>query len=184
MFGSYYDQLDLSTVGIAIGNSSVGGKNGKGKDGEAVPFDVNRLPLAYGPKTTENLIEAIFNPVATSEKKKESPFTYYVPPEEKGKGKAKTIGSGVAVAVGTGGGLAVYDNATTRRQGQADALSVCSTGSSSEDTYASAHTASTSETGRSWRSRSTYNLNEDVGGGRVKGWWKKIGRPMTPTAVR
>jgi hypothetical protein len=41
-------------------------------------FDPERLPLAYGPKTTETLIEAIFNPVKTTEKRKESPFTVLV----------------------------------------------------------------------------------------------------------
>ncbi|KAJ3764394.1 hypothetical protein EV360DRAFT_31459 [Lentinula raphanica] len=48
-----------------------------------VPFDVSRLPLAYGPKTTEMLIEAIFNPVrVTHHDLKGNPFTYYVSPEE------------------------------------------------------------------------------------------------------
>ncbi|KAJ4001631.1 hypothetical protein F5050DRAFT_1802952 [Lentinula boryana] len=48
-----------------------------------VPFDVSRLPLAYGPKTTEMLIEAIFNPVrVTHHDSKGNPFTYYVSPEE------------------------------------------------------------------------------------------------------
>ncbi|ESK91724.1 hypothetical protein Moror_10644 [Moniliophthora roreri MCA 2997] len=49
-----------------------------------VPFDVSRLPLAYGPKTTEILIEALFNPVkvvkphARLEKERESPFEVFV----------------------------------------------------------------------------------------------------------
>ncbi|KIK69704.1 hypothetical protein GYMLUDRAFT_236194 [Collybiopsis luxurians FD-317 M1] len=48
-----------------------------------VPFDVSRLPLAYGPKTTEMLIEAIFNPVRVTDLDSSgNPFTYYMSPEE------------------------------------------------------------------------------------------------------
>ncbi|KAJ8083357.1 hypothetical protein PM082_009229 [Marasmius tenuissimus] len=53
-----------------------------------VPFDVSRLPVAYGPKTTEILIEALFNPVKvvkepeTINKDKESPFEMFVNAEE------------------------------------------------------------------------------------------------------
>ncbi|KAK7053011.1 hypothetical protein VNI00_004332 [Paramarasmius palmivorus] len=53
-----------------------------------VPFDVSRLPLAYGPKTTEILIEAIFNPVKVVkphgrlEKERESPFEVFVDADE------------------------------------------------------------------------------------------------------
>ncbi|KAF5325201.1 hypothetical protein D9619_009957 [Psilocybe cf. subviscida] len=46
-----------------------------------VAFDVHRLPFAYGTKTTETLIEALFNPVRITEKREESPFTIYEPPE-------------------------------------------------------------------------------------------------------
>ena len=52
-------------------------------EGEEEAFDVHRLHVAYGPKTTEALIEALFNPVKTSEKTKESPFTYYEPKPKK-----------------------------------------------------------------------------------------------------
>jgi hypothetical protein len=45
-----------------------------------VAFDVWRLPHAYGMKTTEMLIEALFNPAKTSLKHEESPFTVYEPP--------------------------------------------------------------------------------------------------------
>ena len=47
--------------------------------GEEEAFDVHRLHVAYGPKMTEALIEALFNSVKTSEKRRESPFTYYEP---------------------------------------------------------------------------------------------------------
>lgn len=46
-----------------------------------VAFDVHRLPFAYGTKTTETLIEALFNPVRISEQREETPFTIYEPPE-------------------------------------------------------------------------------------------------------
>jgi len=52
----------------------------EGEGGPLVTFDVQRLPFAYGTKTTEALIDALFNPVITSEKRQESPFTVYVPP--------------------------------------------------------------------------------------------------------
>jgi hypothetical protein len=45
-----------------------------------VAFDVRRLPYAYGTKTTEMLIDALFNPAKTSLKHEESPFTIYEPP--------------------------------------------------------------------------------------------------------
>jgi len=45
-----------------------------------VAFDVQRLPGAYGTKTTEMLIESLFNPVRVSDKTEESPFTIYDPP--------------------------------------------------------------------------------------------------------
>lgn len=49
-------------------------------DGVNVAFDVQRLPGAYGTKTTEMLIESLFNPVRVSDKTEESPFTIYDPP--------------------------------------------------------------------------------------------------------
>ncbi|PPQ74893.1 hypothetical protein CVT26_011454 [Gymnopilus dilepis] len=44
------------------------------------PFDVQKLPFAYGTKTTEALIDALFNPVVIHERREESPFTIYRPP--------------------------------------------------------------------------------------------------------
>ncbi|EAU83829.1 hypothetical protein CC1G_09498 [Coprinopsis cinerea okayama7 len=49
---------------------------------ELAAFDVQRLPVAYGPKTTEALIDAIFNPTVTTDKRRENPFTVYMDPEE------------------------------------------------------------------------------------------------------
>jgi hypothetical protein len=45
-----------------------------------VAVDVRRLPYAYGTKTTERLIDALFNPATKSLKHEESPFTVYEPP--------------------------------------------------------------------------------------------------------
>ncbi|KAJ2915756.1 hypothetical protein MD484_g4700, partial [Candolleomyces efflorescens] len=45
-------------------------------------FDIQRLPLAAGPKTTEALIDALFNPAATTNKENQGPFTMYVSPTE------------------------------------------------------------------------------------------------------
>lgn len=61
----------------------------------AIPFDITHLPYAYGPKTTENLIEALFNPVPVIEKPgtlgtrtrigripiEDNPFVYFIPKE-------------------------------------------------------------------------------------------------------
>lgn len=45
-------------------------------------FDVKRLPLAYGPKTTESLIDALFNPGITTDKTDDDPFVMYISPTE------------------------------------------------------------------------------------------------------
>ncbi len=50
------------------------------EDEVSVAFDVQRLPVAYGTKTTEMLIESLFNPVKVFDKTEESPFTIYEPP--------------------------------------------------------------------------------------------------------
>ena len=42
-----------------------------------VAFDIQRLPHAYGTKTTETIIEALFNPVKVTDMKYETPFTMY-----------------------------------------------------------------------------------------------------------
>lgn len=52
------------------------------KEEEQVPsvaFDVQCLPMAYGTKTTEVLIDSLFNPVRVTDKMEESPFTIYEP---------------------------------------------------------------------------------------------------------
>ncbi|KAG5644473.1 hypothetical protein DXG03_008299 [Asterophora parasitica] len=67
--------------------------NGKDKDthtrdrSDSQPraFDPTRLPLAYGPKTTEALIDALFNPVRQTtheEGEREGPFVMFVEDED------------------------------------------------------------------------------------------------------
>lgn len=69
----------------------------EGEEEEADAFDVHRLHVAYGPKTTEALIEALFNPVRTSEKRRESPFTYYEPKPKKDSESKKPVGLGLTM---------------------------------------------------------------------------------------
>ena len=45
-------------------------------------YDLERLPFASGPKTTHDIIDAIFNPVPTVSTKEVTPFTYLVAPTE------------------------------------------------------------------------------------------------------
>lgn len=45
-------------------------------------YDLDRLPFASGPKTTHDIIDAIFNPVPTVSNKEVTPFTYLVAPTE------------------------------------------------------------------------------------------------------
>lgn len=75
-----------------------GEEEGEG-EGEGEAFDVHRLHVAYGPKTTEALIEALFNPVKTSEKRRESPFTYYEPKTKKPSASEskKPVGLGLSI---------------------------------------------------------------------------------------
>ena len=62
-----------------------------------VAFDVRRLPYAYGTKTTEMLIDALFNPAKTSLKHEESPFTVYEPPSP----ASSSHSAGITPRVGT-----------------------------------------------------------------------------------
>ncbi|KAF8064883.1 hypothetical protein FPV67DRAFT_1695308 [Lyophyllum atratum] len=130
LYGPYYDQEELEfdlLGGRAVPSNSSKTKKGKGKGNEneekpekdpttpAAParrgreraptqsFDPSRLPLAYGPKTTETLIEALFNPVRTTHEARESPFTVYVPPEPRaaaahGKNGASSVASSPGVS--------------------------------------------------------------------------------------
>ncbi|KAF9077485.1 hypothetical protein BDP27DRAFT_1311123 [Rhodocollybia butyracea] len=129
-----------------------------------VPFDVSRLPLAYGPKTTEMLIEAIFNPVrVTNHDSRGNPFTYYMSPEEVMKEELVHL---------------------ERRKQRDRATSQHAPSLYSVDDNSSGHAGSHENDAQS-RGR--------TGGSGVRGWWsrKKFtpstptgSRPATPVAVR
>ncbi|KAJ3986852.1 hypothetical protein F5890DRAFT_1406489 [Lentinula detonsa] len=137
-----------------------------------VPFDVSRLPLAYGPKTTEMLIEAIFNPVrVTHHDSKGNPFTYYVSPEEIRKEEE--------------------ERKLERMRDKDGTLRARHMGNESPSLYSADDTSSHSgHTGS--------QENSDIGRGRsgVRGWWSRktktavsstptgSSRPGTPVPVR
>lgn len=144
-----------------------------------VPFDVSRLPLAYGPKTTEMLIEALFNPVRVTDHnlQNSNPFTYYVSPEE------------------------VREEEEARKERQEDRdETLRARGFSGRRTPHSESVHSTEDNTSSSGHTGPHSLfQEDSNGdhrGRrtgVKGWWsrKKLGstptgssRPRTPVAVQ
>ena len=133
------------------------------------PFDMSNLSSAYGPRTTETLIEAIFNPVPTHSEK-ESPFTYYVPLDHSGEKPSVNVGFNVST---NGSGSLNGDG------------SVHSATASSE--YASAHSNSPSGKAPSLSSQSFSSngqSSESVASEeKHKSWWRKIGhsRPATPT---
>jgi hypothetical protein len=89
LYGPYEDQEELE---IDLLGAKAKGKTKEGSSADtkhkhtrtiSAPtpiFDPERLPHAYGPKTTETLIEALFNPVVVGERRRESPFTVYVEP--------------------------------------------------------------------------------------------------------
>jgi hypothetical protein len=138
------------------------------------PFDMSKLSSAYGPQTTETLIEAIFNPVPTHSEK-ESPFTYFVPLEDPGKKP-----SSVTIGLDTIGN----ERGSLKRNG-----SVHSTATSSE--YASAYSNSPagkapSLSSQSGRSLSSHEHSSESGTGgeeKHKSWWRKIGRSRPGTPV-
>ncbi|KAK7033009.1 C2 NT-type domain-containing protein [Favolaschia claudopus] len=53
----------------------------KSSSTESQPFDVRALPRAYGPRPTESLIDALFNPAPVREERLVSPFTKLVTAE-------------------------------------------------------------------------------------------------------
>ena len=164
LYGMYYD------------TRSKGEKQHKGTtpNNWGDPFDMSNLSSAYGPRTTETLIEAIFNPVP-SHSERVSPVTYFVPLEHQG-GKASPVSA---------------------RSGNSDRRdrngSVHSAATSSEYTD-SVKTRSISS--RSGHSLSSHGHSSEFGGGggeeeKHRPWWRKIGtgsvgcsRPGTPCCVK
>ena len=123
-----------------------------------VAFDVRRLPYAYGTKTTEMLIDALFNPAKTSLKHEESPFTIYEPPSSVSSSHSAGITPRVGAskkppAVGLGlTGVPLDRNATIgKRHGSVttESSSVYSTSDSSVHTSTSSSSKSRSRAGGS-----------------------------------
>jgi hypothetical protein len=153
-------------------------------DEEEEAFDVHRLHVAYGPKTTEALIEALFNPVRTSEKRKESPFTYYEPKTKKNPESKKPVGLGLAMpdlegdkdaTIGRTGSNPTH--ITYQRQHQHPTIegsmkkkagSVCSAATTASTTSSSsASVRTTSSSAKSKRSSPSVNHAHAAPGGRV-----------------
>lgn len=167
LYGMYYDTRDKGEQH----------RKGTTLNSQSDPFNMSNLSSAYGPRTTETLIEAIFNPVPTHSER-ESPFTYYVPWEHQG-GKASPISATIGDALADGD----HDH---RRNGS---LRSVATTQSSE--YNSVHSTSGSAKTRSMSSQSAHSYSshghssEFVVGAveeeQPRSWWKKIGsRPGTP----
>jgi hypothetical protein len=142
------------------------------------PLDMSNLSSAYGPRTTETLIEAIFNPVPTHSEK-ESPFTYYVPWEHRGKKPSPMI-LGFDTSANGSGSLNEHG-----REGSKHSTSASSEYASVNSDSASGKPPSlSSQSGRSVSSHS-HSSEFGVGGSeeeKPKSWWRKIGhsRPGTP----
>ena len=103
-------------------------------------FDIQRLPHAYGTKTTETIIEALFNPVKITDMQYESPFTIYEPPPPVtaiGKKSMNDIGLGLR---SRGGGHNASINSQRQNSDASSSFYHYSTGSSST----SLHTTTTS----------------------------------------
>lgn len=126
-----------------------------------VPFDLERLPFATGHKSTEAIIDALFNPTPSTSPRP-SPFTFYETPEEQRMRKK--------------------EEKEEKKLVQWDKMSSSSTGTSSGDGH---HYTIGGAGGRitplSWASRSSSNLHEDSVP-RPK-WWSRTpkgSRPTTP----
>lgn len=138
------------------------------------------LASSYGLHTTETLIEALFNPLPSSEPEP-SPFTYYVPRspaslrseparprrQRQGSGEGEEASSGEDDVDSVSLSLSSGTHASARRMPGMSALSD------------SALPAMSSASG----SASTYTTapeSESSGSNTNKAWWKKISRPGTP----
>ena len=178
-----------------------------------VAFDIQRLPHAYGIKTTETIIEALFNPVKVTDVQYETPFTIYEPATahhttETTKKSMNGIGLGLSNALDHN-----HNHNVGKRQNSDTGSSFYhySTGSSST----SLHTTTTSsskdkskESGGSGPSRHgsvrespyvgrgggesveeedlTATATISTFGGGVRGWWKRhiTPRPESPMTAR
>ena len=176
-------------------------------------FDIQRLPHAYGTKTTETIIEALFNPIKINDMKYDSPFTIYEPsaPEFVTEVNKKSI---TGIGLGLSDLVIDHNAAVTQRQNSltqdvASSFYHYSTGSSST----SLHTTGTSSSSkaRSKESGGGYKLESQPGTAvrrstaessisgedlnatatttttfvGVRGWWRRHkSRPQTPMTAR
>ncbi|TFK31478.1 N-terminal C2 in EEIG1 and EHBP1 proteins-domain-containing protein [Crucibulum laeve] len=210
LYGPYRDQQELEIDLLGGTKSSLERKREERKKREDedtddetdnVAFDVQRLPVAYGPKTTEALIDALFNPVRTTEKRKESPFTYYMPPSKTRAKSADALGAGKrGITVDTNGQMdgnatigrryvSLQQEKTPTRTNTADTIekgeeaSLYSTESSSASVDTSSTSSNSNSVAHSRGSSSSHGHANEPGG--VKGWWKRVAsRPATPVNVR
>jgi hypothetical protein len=173
-------------------------------------FDIQRLPHAYGTKTTETIIEALFNPVKITDIQYESPFTIYEPPPPvTAPGSVTKKKSMNNIGLGLSGALHHnHDASINNKRQNSDASSSFyhySTGSSST----SLHTTATSTTSSGGRSKGSGGTSQHgsirearVGGGElvedlaatatistfgsVRSWWKRhaTSRPASPMTAK
>ncbi|KAM6501147.1 N-terminal C2 in EEIG1 and EHBP1 proteins domain containing protein [Amanita muscaria] len=155
-------------------------------DSPSAPFNVALLPGADGARNTQALIDALFNPLTTTEKVKQSPFTVYVSSE----GQDNTHVQNPLHAM------------PKRNRQNPEAASMYSTGSSSEDAWTTARTVSSTSSvapsvASSRKSSKVQHLQlslapygveiepAQTSARSIKGWFKKRpgSRPSTPTTV-
>lgn len=147
-------------------------------------FDVERLPLAYGSKTTETLIEAIFNPVRTTERRCESPFTVYVSQPSPLLPSSHSLGANSGDRDGIDSlGLGLVNLPPDPRPEFVRPVEVASV-YSTESSSASSGSGAMSHSVHSQCSQTSAESKSISGrsGGRVKDWWwkKMASRPQTP----
>ncbi|PFH51153.1 hypothetical protein AMATHDRAFT_3287 [Amanita thiersii Skay4041] len=164
--------------------------------GRSIPFSVENLQAAHGTKTTEALIDAIFNPVMTSERSKESPFTIYVSPGEiDSESNRNPLEVNLNKDRGLGEEASIYSSASSDC-----ACTAARTVSSSSSSMAPSLVSSIGSSKHSRRDRKLQlqldleqqdldEVGQPLPSGHlagVKGWWKKrvSSRPGTPTFGR
>ncbi|KAF9452133.1 hypothetical protein P691DRAFT_756733 [Macrolepiota fuliginosa MF-IS2] len=171
-------------------------------------FDIQRIPLAYGTKTTETLIEALFNPVKTSERNCESPFTVYVPSPPALSRKLPPSAvyrssstrtknsdrSRLSDVSGSGSGLGLQGlvnlpdvKPVIAVEGEAASVYSMNTEESSVSSGSGSGSGVMSQSVHSHHSHNSlgshHGAEPRAAGGRVKDWWKKMAsasRPGTP----
>jgi hypothetical protein len=165
-------------------------------------FDIQRLPHAYGTKTTETIIEALFNPVKITDMQYKSPFTIYEPPPVTPPGfvNETTKKSGLGLS-----GAQDHNASISNKRQNSDTSSSFyhySTGSSSTSLHTTTTSGKSKESGSgggrgssrhgSIREAHVGEVVEDLTAtattstfGGVRGWWRRhTTRPETPVTAR